>query len=246
MGFSATRDGASGKKDVLVVAPVGPGHRTFVAEAKGSASAVANVTAAVASAASHRDATEGATHAVVIAREFAGFERKEAPAVLEECRATGGISLVTVEVLVRLHEALMQYAYPLDTLMDVLFELESPQAKLQRVAELEQPLEDFDFRAVLEEIWKQQSGRASGDQISIRALWQSRDEWKLKMDLPAFISRVTALSHFAGHLMVLDSSAEKLVFITQHPDIVVDHVQRRIAPPAIEALLGGPTGQAAS
>lgn len=230
MGFSAERDGASGAKDVVVVAPIGPGHRTFIIEAKGSATSVENVTAAVASAASHRDKVEGAAHAIIVARDFAGFEKKDDPAVLQECRAVGGVSLVTVETIVMLYEALMKYAYPLDLIMDALFELETPTEKMNRVRELEKPLQRFNFSDVLDEIWARQAGEAIEDLVDIRGLWQSRDEWRRGMDRTEFISKLVALSHFAGRLMVLDTK-ENTVHITQDPAHVAEHVQRALEPP---------------
>lgn len=235
MGFTATRDGASGEKDIVAVAPIGPGHRIFIIEAKGSQGPVDNVPAAVASAASHRDKVDGATHAIIVAREFAGFEKKDEPAILEECRAVKGVSLVTVETIVSLYESLMKYAYPLDTIMDALFELESPAQKLARVADLEKPLQEFNFGDVLDAIWSGQSGAAIKDLVPTRGLWQSRDEWRNGMTFPEFTSKLTALSHFAGRLMVLDT-AEQTVHIIQDPGHVVEHVKRALQPPIAGVL----------
>ena len=242
MGFTATRDGASGEKDVIVVAPVGPGHRVFIVEAKGSAGPVDNVPAAVASAASHRDKVNGAAHAIIVAREFSGFEKKDAPAILEECRAVKNVSVVTVETLVSLYESLLKYAYPLETIMDALFELESPAEKLARVEELEKPLHEFNFGEILDEIWLRQSGSAMSDLVDIRSLWQARPEWRHGMELQEFTNKLTALSHFAGHLMVLDT-VERAVHITQNPTFVADHVERALKPPVVEALAGGADGE---
>lgn len=235
IGFSATRDGASGQKDITVVAPVGPGHRVFIVEAKGSAGKVENVPAAVASAAAHRDKVPGAVHALIVAREFAGFDKKDEPAVLEECRATKGVSLVTVEALVNVYEALAKYAYSLDTIMDALFVLESPTEKLARIAELEKPLHDFNFREVLEAIWDGQSGDAIEDLVPIRSLWQSNVSWRRSMDIERFRNKLVALSEFAGRLMVLDL-IDQTVHITQHPDIVVEHVERALHPTIVATL----------
>jgi hypothetical protein len=235
MGFSATRDGASGEKDVVVIAPVGPNHRIFIVEAKGSSGPVQNVPAAVASAASHRDKVPGATHALIVARDFAGFERKDEPAILEECRAVKGVSVVTVEAIADLYESLLKYSYPLETIMDALFVLESPDAKRVRVADLEKPLHRFNFGHVLEDIWEGQSGHAVRDLVSIRFLWQSRPEWRDEMGVADFTSKLTALSHFAGHLMVLDT-LQHTVHITQHPEFVAAHVERALRPPLIDFM----------
>jgi len=235
MGFSASRDGASGEKDVLVVAPIGPGHRVFIIEAKGSGGPVENVTAAVASAASHRDRVDGAIHAIIVAREFAGFEKKNAPAILEECRAVKNVSLVTVETIVFLYEALMKYAYPLETIMDALFELESPDEKLARVVDLEEPLHEFNFGEVLNAIWDAQAGAAMSDFVATRTLWQSNDTWRHGMTFQEFTGKLSALSHFAGRLMVLDTS-DHTVHIIQHPEFVTAHVERALRPPILGVL----------
>ncbi len=102
-------------------------------------------------------------------------------------------------------------------MMDALFEIESPAAKAKRIEGLERPLHDFNYRVLLEDIWERQSGEAIKDLVSIRTLWQSRDAWRYKMDIGQFTSKLTALAHFAGSLMVLDTQ-EKVVHITQHPD----------------------------
>lgn len=237
MGFTAVRDGASGEKDIVVVAPVGPGHRVFIIEAKGSGGTVHNVTAAVASAASHRDKVEGATHAIIVARDFSGFENKDEPAVLEECRAVKNVSLVTVETIVSLYEALMKYAYSLETVMDALFALESPKQKMDRVSELEKPLHEFNFGDVLTGVWTGQSGSSMSDRVPIRALWQSRKEWRYAMTFDDFKNKLTALSHLAGELMVLDIS-EQTVHIVNNPEFVTAHVERALRPPSIDVVSG--------
>jgi hypothetical protein len=229
MGFKATQHGKPGEKDVLVIAPLGPDHRAFIIEAKGSKHPVVNVTAALASAAAHRDAVDGAVHAVVIAREFAGFVNKDEPAILKECEAVKNVSVVTVETLVGLYYALLKYAYPLDSVMDALFAIETPKAKAERVAALDKPLEDFNFREVLDEIWLRQSGEAVKDQVATRALWQSRPAWRDGMTIAAFSDKLAALEHFAGRLMVYDPN-EKTVYLRHDPEKVSDHVKRSLAP----------------
>ena len=58
MGFAAEQDGVSGRKDVLVVAPVGQEEFRFTVEAKGTqgkSGAIENDAAEVTAAAAHRD-----------------------------------------------------------------------------------------------------------------------------------------------------------------------------------------------
>lgn len=226
-GFTATRHGEPGAKDILVVAPLGPNHRTFIIEAKGSDKPVVNVTAALASAAAHRDAAEGAVHALVVAREFAGFKNKDEPAILLECEAVHGVSVVTVETLVLLYNALLKYSYPLDSVMDALFEIETPTEKMKRIEALDKPLYDFNFREVLEDIWVRQSGESAEDQVPIRAVWQGNKNWRSNMSMNEFSDKLAALDHFSGGLMILDSS-EKTVYLKHSPDKVSAHVQRCI------------------
>lgn len=228
MGFSATRDGASGRKDISVVAPIGPGHNSFIVEAKGSGGAVGNVTAAVAGAANHRDEVKGASHALIIAREFSGFKGSSEPAIIRECRAAQRVSLVTVDNLIEMYNALNEYSYPLSTVMDTFFELESPDEKSDRIANLNAPLADFDYGGVLVDIWEGQSGQAIQDKVAIRSLWQSRIEKKKGMTLPDFRARLMALATIAGNLVIVHAD-EDTVHIIQSPDFVVAEVARVVA-----------------
>src|SRR5205085_10521830 len=54
MGFHCERDGASGEKDIILVATIGPDSYKLTFEAKGSQNTVPNDAAEVAGAASHR------------------------------------------------------------------------------------------------------------------------------------------------------------------------------------------------
>lgn len=227
MGFVAVRDGASGKQDITVTAPVGPSHRVFTVEPKGSAEAVGNVTAAIASAAAHRDEVPGAVHAVVIAREFAGFKGKDEPAILKECQSTSGVSVMHVETLIQMYEALSKYAYPLETLMDAMFVVETPEQKSQRVADLETPLEGFNIRQLLDDIWERQQGESASDVVPVRTLWQSRPEWKDEMAFGEFTARVLALDSLTGSILNYDL-IEKTIFMAQAPEYVSAEVNRSL------------------
>jgi len=237
MGFTAQRDGASGRKDVVVVAPIGPGHRGFTIEAKGSKDAVRNVTAAVASAARHRDEVPGATHALIVARQFAGFDRGSNPAILGECKSVGGVSLVTVDVLVALYAAVQDYAFPLNTIMAALFVLESPDDKLTRVRKLSTPLQDIDYHEILQKIWELQQTSASEDVVSIRQLFQSG--YKASLKIEDFINKIVLLEHFARPLMKVDTNKET-VFITQSPDHLFTQIENTIYASSDSPLLKSP------
>ncbi|MDP3713731.1 MAG: ATP-binding protein [Mycobacteriales bacterium] len=226
MGFDASRDGAPGQKDVLTVAPTGPEHYTCAVEAKGSSTAVTNVTAAIASAASHRDKVT-ADHAIVVAREFSGFKqpKDEGVAILDECTAVGGVSVVTLDVLIDLYKAVQEYSYPLSVILPVLQVVESPDEKRKRVADLTDPLASFDFRSLLESIWNAQRGDAAKDVVAFRSLWQVTDR---SIDLTQFTTKLVALEAMSGGLIVVDT-AKDTVYMRQSPDLVAARIAKSLA-----------------
>lgn len=228
MGFETARDGASGHKDVLVVAPIGIDEYRFTVEAKGSQKAINNDDAEIGGADAHRDQV-GAKMAIVVAREFAGFvrEREEKPAILQECETSGRVTIVTVDTLAKLLEAVRAYHYPLSDILNVLEEVESPAEKLDRVQGLRNPTEGFDFRGVLEEIWKRQQGQAQGDMVPYRTLWQAGPNRWGETSPEGFLHRLHALEALSGYLLrVLDS--EKSVIMYQNPEIVANCIQQAV------------------
>lgn len=226
MGFDATRDGASGAKDVLTVAPVGPDHYTFTVEAKGSQGAVENVPAAIAGGASHRDKVN-ADHALVVAREFAGFKRprKEGVAILDECTSVGRVSIITLDVLVDLYKAVQDYSYPLAVLLPVLKAVESPDDKKGRVAKLVDPLASFDFSGALDQLWQEQRGRAARDVVSYRPLWQAADH---AAPLADYETKLLALESLSGGLVVVNTTNET-AYLRQSPEIVAARIVKALA-----------------
>ncbi len=227
MGFVTSRDGLPKKKDVLVVAPIGQQEYRFIVEAKGCNSALQNDDAEIDIAASHLKNT-GASLAVVVAREFAGFERPQGdPAILEQCVAVGGqVSIVNVETLTELYEAVRQYSYPLDMVRPVLAKIEAPVDKLNRVQRLRHPTEAFDFRGVLDAIWAAQNDRASGDLVAYRSIMQSKDEWKA-LGFDDFQDRVLALQTLSRGLMLV-SRPRGEVILKQRPDIIANQITRSL------------------
>ena len=173
MGFTAHRDGASGKKDILVVAPVGPAAFQFTVEAKGSKHAVANDATDIDIAAAHRTES-GSSFSVIVAREFSGFAAgKSDPMVLQQLREVDAVSIITVETLLALFDAVQKFSYPLELIVPILLDVEAPERKLARVQQLSDPLTRFDVGLVLDEIWLRQNGEAAGDYVATRQLWQS-------------------------------------------------------------------------
>lgn len=222
MGFVATRDGASGQKDVLVVAPIGQDEVTFTVEGKGSTKPIANDDAEISIAASHREKIPSAVHAIVVAREFAGFTGKDDPEVLKQCRATGGVSTVTVEVLADLYDAVHRFFYPLDMLLPVLQEIEPPDAKAERVAKLQNPVADFDQRRLLDLAWEEQQASASGDVVLFRGIWQQH--YKSDMSFDDFRIKLTALEALSRGLIRLTGDDRSNGTLRQAPEIIASAI----------------------
>lgn len=226
MGFVATRSGRSGTDDVLVLGPTGTTSTRFTIEAKGSHKALANDDAEIAGAAAHRDAA-GATHAIVVARAFAGFQRGDAEqaAVLGECRSVGGVSIATVQTLVELHEAVRRFSYPLNLILPVLAVVEPPDVKRRRVVELAAPVDHFDYRELLEDIWRRQQEEAEDNVVAYRSVWQSRPEWRRGMSFEEFTAKLIALEVMSRGLIRLSTDTRE-VELVQAPVIIADKIQR--------------------
>jgi hypothetical protein len=223
MGFRAERDGRSGKKDILVVAPIGAKAFTFTLEGKGSKHAIENDAAEISGASAHaREA--GAAFAVVVAREFKGFRAGATdPMVLKECREQATpVSIVDVETLVALLEALQANHYPLPSLIEMLQEVEAPAVKLDRVRNFVNPLVHFDYRGLLDEIWNLQLDAAAGDQVAILQLRQSRPYWK-NMPHPDFYNLIIAVQAMSGGLLEIYENVHA-VNLLQHPAVVADFI----------------------
>lgn len=228
MGFEAKRVGASGDEDVFVVAPIGPGDFRFIVDAKGSKKPVPNDNAELGPAAGHRDAV-GADWAVVVAREFVGFTKGDDAAVIRDCEAIGKVSVVTVEAIVELYRAVKTYYYPLTVVRDVLWAVETPDAKFARIAAMQHPVEDFDFRGVLDEIWRAQREEASGFPVPILSVMFKRDEWKA-MGPEEFEQRLLGMETLARGLIRI---ADGNVTILQSPTNVAEQIQA-----SVEAVAG--------
>jgi hypothetical protein len=225
MGFTATRDGAPGEKDILVIAPTGPSEDRFTIEAKGSQGEIDNERAVAAAAASHRDKVK-ASHAVIVAREFSGFKLKNKPAILEECEAVKGVSIANLDSVVELYRAVRAFYYPLELLLPVLSELEKPEEKMKHIRELSHPTDDFDYVELLEEIWSRQGGEAAGEPVPYRSIhqeiWKPRDvEWR------DFSLRLNALATLSRGLMSIKKSANEVVLL-QSPEIIADAVRQSL------------------
>lgn len=181
MGFVASREGASGKHDVLVVAPVGTGHEQFTVEAKGKRSETAgleNDKAEISGAAAHAKAV-GASFSIVVARDFAGFMKGDEAAILAECRCQQPpVSILTVEALIALSDAMSNNHYPLSIISEVLKPVESPTQKLERIAEVRNPLSGVSLREVLDAIWAIQQGVQSEMAVPLNQVKAMRQDWK--------------------------------------------------------------------
>ena len=228
MGFVAEHDGRSGKKDVLVVATVGPEGYRFILEAKGSNGDVDNQTAAVSGAANHRNEV-GAEFAIIVARKFAGFGRsgdREGAALLEECAATGGVSVLEVDSVERLDRAIVRFSYPLPLVRNVLREPETPAQKRARIEQLEAPAGGFDYSRLLEQLWLRQREEARDDVVPYRAVYQ-QEGWRDRLGFDDFERRVIALETLAGGRIKLKHT-EKTVYLRQAPQLIVDQIERSL------------------
>ena len=229
MGFSAHHDGGTGKKDILVVATVGPESYDFTVEAKGSKNDVGNQTAGVGAAANHRDQAR-ACHAVIIARRFAGFgaERDvDGAALYEECESTKRISIMEIEALEEVYLAITKFSYPLPLLRAVFTKLETPAKKLDRIRKLTKPADGFDYSDLLGRIWKRQGGAASGDVVPYRSIFQD-GSWKEDgMIFDDFQLRLVALETLAAGRIALNASKEH-VYLRQSPDLILAQIEQSL------------------
>jgi hypothetical protein len=229
MGFHAEHRGGSGKEDILLAATIGPDSYTFVFEGKGSAKPIRADNAEVSGAASHRIAAE-AEHAVIIAREFQGFRadpyNTEAQ-VLRECRASGGVSIMTVEAMGALYDAIDTFGYPLDMVKEIFTIVEPPAAKLQRIQELTVLTDDIDNAALLAEIWRRQRGEAAGDYVAYRAVFQSRVEWK-RIGFERFERRLVALETLSNGRIIVNATNQTM-YMKQAPGIVAAQIELSLA-----------------
>lgn len=230
MGFLAERDGGSGVKDVLVVAPVGEDEFRFTVEAKGNRGGkVANDTAEISAASAHAKKVD-ARFALVVAREFAGFDRpgEEEAAVLQECRRQDlPVAIATVETLHALYEALQANHYPLPSLVPVLQEIQAPADKLAAVRDLQRPVERFDVRDLLDRAWALQEGTASGMLVAALQLQQSRPDWKAR-GKDAFERALFGIDALSGGLFVYRTE-ERAVTLLQSPEIVAEAIYQALA-----------------
>ena len=226
MGFTAKHDGGSGNKDVLVVATVGPESYSFTVEAKGSQDTIENAAADVSAAASHRDDVD-ADHAIIVARQFAGFSRKGKDAALyKECKSTGGVSVMETDAIERIHSAIVKFSYPLPLLRDVLTTLDTPNEKMKRIEGLTTPVEGFNYRELLEQIWGRQGSTAEGDVVAYRSVFQEGG-WKDRLGFPEFQRRIIALDTLAAGRIRLTINAKE-VYLRQSPDLILDQIERTL------------------
>ena len=232
MGFKCKVDGASGKADVIVAAHIGTRSYKLIFEAKGSKSehALPNDKAEISGGASHLEGTES-THVVIVAREFAGFGKNEEndAAVLKECRAIQdkAASIMTVEALILLHQAMERYHYSLDLLEDIFCKIEPPAVKKRRIKELQSPTQNFDYKAVIEEIWKRQSEEADNEPVFFGSVRQQNSEWKKKYSLDEFLAKLQALEQLSDGRIKINST-EKTIELGAEPSHLFEYIERNI------------------
>lgn len=229
IGFVCRHEGASGREDVAVFAATGPEGYRLIVEAKGSEHDVGNSDADIAAAARHRDEAQVA-HAVVVARRFRGFgdDRDNAgAAVYGECHSVGGVSLMEVDALEKLHGAVSRYSYPLPLIRKIFFELRTPAGQLAAIEELDEPLEGFDYAELLRELWRRQQDEAADDVVPYRSVFQS-GRWKGSgMDFEDFELRLAALDTLAAGRISLMQQRE-VVYLRQSPDMILEAIEHSL------------------
>lgn len=229
MGFTAHHDGSSGKKDVLVVATVGPESYKFIVEAKGSKGDVGNEAADVSAAANHRDQV-GASHGIIVARRFAGFRSDRnhtGAAVYQECISTGDVSIMELDALEEIYLAITRFSYPLPLLRDIFTSLETPAQKLAGIRGLTEPAEGFDYSDLLGRIWERQGGAASGDVVTYRSIFQD-GQWKeIGMTFEDFQRRLVALDTLAAGRISMNTSREH-IYLRQSPDLILGQIEKSL------------------
>lgn len=228
MGFVARHDGGSGKEDIHVLATVGPESYSFIVEAKGSKSDVENRDAAVATAANHRSRVN-ADHAVIVARKFAGFgdARNDRDAALyKECQSTSGVSIMEIDAVRDIYQAIVQFSYPLPLLKDVFFTLDTPADKLSKIEKLTTPVTGFNYLALLEEIWRRQGDEAKGDVVPYRSIFQ-QGGWKDELEFDDFQRRLVALETLAAGRIRMNTT-QREVYLRQSPDLVLRQIEKSL------------------
>jgi hypothetical protein len=243
MGFYCTHDGASGQKDVFVAAPIGTDSYKLIFEPKGTgenAKPIPNDKAEISGAASHIE-DAGASHAVIVAREFAGFTKNpEADAqVLKECRTIKGdaASIMTVEALIELGRAMHKYHYGLDLLKPVFCEIEPPDKKLERIRKLNAPMDGFDYRGVLEEIWRRQVHEADGEAVFYGSVRQQNAVWKNAHSVTDFDARLQAIEALSSGRVILNTE-QRTIYLKTDPEHLIGFIQARLQ--ASEDVAGSP------
>lgn len=254
IGFKSDVIGNAGNPDVLAKALIGEDSYILTFEPKGSNEDLPNTKAAVAAGPNHAKKV-GAEHSVIIAREFAGFERKDFPAVLEECNSinrnnkelqntshidTGNIfllmkeksenptvSIMTTENLISLALAVHKYQYDLASIKPIFTIVESPESKADRIERLAKPEIEFDFLELLQFIYDEQTGDEASPHAAIAQLY--------KQHYSRGDKGVKTLNDFKLKLQVLRSVAfpylpinDDYVSLTTSPDIVADSIKNKL------------------
>jgi len=84
---------------------------------------------------------------------------------LDECRSTGGVSIMELDAVERMHTSIAKYSYPLVQIKDVVCTLETPAQKISRIEGLETPAKGFDYPTLLDQIWSRQNDEAVDDLV---------------------------------------------------------------------------------
>lgn len=254
IGFKSDVVGNAGNPDVVAKALIGQDSYILTFEPKGSIHGLPNTKSAVAAGPSHAKKV-GAEHAVIIAREFSGFDKKDFPAVLEECNSinrnnealrntnnsdSGNIylymkeksinptvSIMTTENLISLALAVYKYQYDLASIKSIFTTVESPDEKALKIERLTKPEIEFDFLELLQLIYKEQTLDDGNPQAPVVQLYRQYYSKGNK--------GITTLNEFRQKLQVLRNVAfpylpysEDYVSLTTKPEIVANNIKRKL------------------
>jgi len=250
IGFKSKVMGFAGNPDILAEAYLGKDTYRLTFETKGSGKGISNAVACVAAAPSHAKKVE-AEHAVIIARKFNGFEKKDYPAILEECGTINRaeqelvnspdihkgniakfikeksehptVSIMTVDNLAALAYAVYQYRYDLNSLKSIFTTLENPDDKELRINKLEAPEKGFDMKNLIEFIYQHQYKRENRPFARINEIYDDHyaDGDNGVVNLDEFEHKIEALLYLAFPYV---NKNDDTIVITSTPDVVVSHL----------------------
>ncbi|HXM46917.1 MAG TPA: hypothetical protein VN956_03540 [Pyrinomonadaceae bacterium] len=135
---------------------------------------------------------------------------------------------MTVEAIIELHQAVEQFGYPLDLLKEVFCTIETPKGKLERIRRLQSPTQGFDYKALLDDIWKRQGSESKNDLVPYKHVYQSNPAWKAA-GFDDFQNKLIALETLAEGRILLNLDQREIV-LRQEPTRIVEQIEATLHP----------------